>query len=87
LVFGRDTGTERSVGAMLFSTSLQPLQPERVIMAKTGDAQDDLQAMRAGMDRRGFLTRASQAAVALVAAGTLVACGEMDDDDDDDDDD
>jgi hypothetical protein len=35
-------------------------------------------------DRRLFLARASQAALALFLAGSLAGCGEDDDDDDDD---
>ncbi|NBC12207.1 MAG: hypothetical protein GVY09_02465 [Gammaproteobacteria bacterium] len=38
-------------------------------------------------ERRRFLTRVSQAALAVFVAGAVVGCGEMEDDDDDDDDD
>jgi hypothetical protein len=56
-------------------------------MATSNQAHPDEHTKDVDMDRRGFLARVSQITLVLAAAGTLTACGEMDDDDDDDDDD
>lgn len=57
-------------------------------MSKSEQLQQVVQQVPALVtDRRRFLTRVSQAALAVFAAGTVVGCGELEDDDDDDDDD
>ena len=57
-------------------------------MSKSEQLQQvDHQVPALATDRRRFLTRVSQAALAVFVAGAVVGCGEMEDDDDDDDDD
>ncbi|MBK1629679.1 hypothetical protein CKO31_02780 [Thiohalocapsa halophila] len=57
-------------------------------MSKSEQLQQvDQQVPAPAADRRWFLTRVSQAALAVFVAGAVVGCGEMDDDDDDEDED